>query len=236
MAQFAANAKKWKHQHGGKVGVPSVKKMPDIQGKGQLQEAANPLLNTGIIPSVKPAEPKQVITDTGDKEVNFDQQVAATSSAQDPSGGQQPQQGISPMNDIMSMINSALGNAPKQQVQQAIVDPSQLPTFKDGGVMNVIVDGHFHAHKHGMDDLPEFEDATITSKGVPVVTMGEGGEVTQHAEVEKNELILHHDLTKQLEKLMKDGTEESMIEAGKILSREIVKNTKDSKDKILKTA
>ena len=37
-----------------------------------------------------------------------------------------------------------------------------------------------------------------------------------------------------MEELMKIGSEEAMIEAGKILSKEIIKNTKDSKSKLLK--
>jgi hypothetical protein len=62
----------------------------------------------------------------------------------------------------------------------------------------------------------------------------DGGEIKQTAEVERDELILHLALTKQLELLMEEGTEEAMIEAGKMLSKEIVKNTKDSKRKLLK--
>lgn len=111
-----------------------------------------------------------------------------------------------------------------------------LQKHKDGGPINIIADGALHAHKHNMEDLPLLEGSNITSKGIPVVVLDSEGGVIQQAEVEKNELILHHDLTKVLEALMQEGSEESAIAAGKLLAREIVKNTKDSKDKILKTA
>jgi len=35
--------------------------------------------------------------------------------------------------------------------------------------------------------------------------------------LERDELILHYDLTKKIEELKKDGSENAMIEAGKIL-------------------
>jgi len=107
---------------------------------------------------------------------------------------------------------------------------------EEGGSINVIVDGALHARKHELKDLQDFIDAEITLKGVPVVTKSEGGEIKQHAEVEVDELILRLEVTKKLEALMKEGTEKAEIEAGKLLAKEIVKNTKDSKSKILKTA
>lgn len=116
----------------------------------------------------------------------------------------------------------------------SVVDTTKK--YKEGGIMNVIVDGHLHAHKHNMEDLDCLEDANITTKGIPVVAIDAEGGIIQQAEVERDELILHYDLTKQLEKLMKEGTDESAIEAGKLLAKEIVKNTKDSKSKILKIA
>ena len=108
--------------------------------------------------------------------------------------------------------------------------------FKNGGSIekNVIVNGALHARRHSLKDLDEFAGAEITEKGIPVITKSEHGDIIQHAEVEVNELILHYDLTKKLEELMDIGDEASMIEAGKILSRELVKNTKDSKSKLLK--
>lgn len=113
-----------------------------------------------------------------------------------------------------------------------------IKSFRDGGVLsapqNVIVDGVLHAHKHNIDKLEGFGDAEITLKGMPVVTLSEGGEIEQHAEVEKDEVILHLSLTEKLEELMKDGSEEAKIEAGKLLTEELLSNTKDSDSKLLK--
>lgn len=136
-------------------------------------------------------------------------------------------------NTLAGTLGSPAYKVPSKTKKPKKATPAVL---KNGGVVNVIVDGHLHAHRHGMEDKPEFEDADITLKGVPVVTMDDGGEITQHAEVEKDELILHFDLTKQLEALCKENTDESMIEAGKLLAKEIVKNTKDSKSKIIKNS
>jgi hypothetical protein len=101
----------------------------------------------------------------------------------------------------------------------------------DGGPINVIPDGAFHSRKHDLKELPELEDANITLKGIPVVSEGKKGEVIQSAEIETQELILHYDLTKELEKLHKEGTDEAAYEAGKLLALEIVKNTKDNTGK-----
>jgi hypothetical protein len=97
--------------------------------------------------------------------------------------------------------------------------------FQQGGKMNLIVDGALHARKNNM----ELED--ITHKGVPVISYEEGGEITQHAEVEREELILHKELTDTLEKLLKkykDGDEKAIIEAGKLIASEILENTQDN--------
>jgi hypothetical protein len=72
--------------------------------------------------------------------------------------------------------------------------------FKDGGKMNILPEGKLHAHKHHLDEIDErLED--ITKKGIPIVTVSENGEMSQVAEVEKEELILHLELTQQIESL-----------------------------------
>jgi hypothetical protein len=111
-----------------------------------------------------------------------------------------------------------------------------VKSFEKGGSLqkNVIVNGALHAHKHTLKNVKDFKDAAITHKGVPVITKSEGGEIIQHAEVEKDEIILHHSLTEKLEELRSLGTEEAMVEAGRILAKELIKNTKDSKSKLLK--
>ena len=57
--------------------------------------------------------------------------------------------------------------------------------------------GALHARKHNL------EIEGITKKGIPVI-MEDGGELSQQAEIEKNEVILHKELTDKLEKLLKD--------------------------------
>ena len=107
--------------------------------------------------------------------------------------------------------------------------------LQNGGAINVVVDGKLHSQLNHMEDVV---DIPITPKGVPVTVVpkeGEGGAIEQAAELERDEIILHVQLTKKLEELAKEDTEESMIEAGKILAKEILKNTKDSKSKLLKT-
>jgi hypothetical protein len=108
--------------------------------------------------------------------------------------------------------------------------------FQHGGKMNVIVNGKLHKELHGLDNELDLSGGDITRKGIPVISHEDGGEILQHSEVEKNELILTRDLTKKLEAFKERGDDESMIEAGKLLAYEIVKNTKDSKDKIIKNA
>lgn len=101
---------------------------------------------------------------------------------------------------------------------------------------NVIVNGALHARKHNLTSIKRFKDFKITKKGVPVISFEKGGNIDQQAEVEKNELIINIDLTEKLNKLFQKGDEQSIIEAGKLFSNEIIKNTVDSKDKIIKNA
>lgn len=117
-----------------------------------------------------------------------------------------------------------------------VVKYQDVTSHKGGGAINVIADGALHARKHTLKETENYANADITLKGIPVVSFDEKGGVIQHAEIEVNELVLHYDLSKELEKLHEDGSEEAMIKAGKLLSKEIVKNTKDSKSKILKDA
>lgn len=89
---------------------------------------------------------------------------------------------------------------------------------------NVIPSGALHARRHSI------KEDNITKKGIPVVTY-EKGDVIQHAEIEKNELILTLDVTKKLEQLKKDyknGDESALVKAGKLLTLEILENTKDN--------
>lgn len=98
----------------------------------------------------------------------------------------------------------------------------KLPFFKEGGKMNVIPDGALHARLHHMDTK------NITKKGIPVVITDNEGNIEQSAEIEKNEIIFNLEVTQKLEKLWKENTDESAIEAGKLLVKEILENTIDN--------
>lgn len=106
----------------------------------------------------------------------------------------------------------------------------QKPKFYNGGKtddikkeslsnqQNVIPEGALHARLHHMDNADE-----LTKKGIPVIdNKGE-----QQAEIELNEIIFNLEVTKKLEELCKDGSDEAAIEAGKLLVQEILFNTED---------
>ena len=108
-----------------------------------------------------------------------------------------------------------------------------VAAYKEGGVIgidsSVLPEGALHAHKnHLAEDNPELED--VTPKGIPVVTVDEKGEVEQVAEIEREEVIFSLDITKQLEALRDDGSEEAMLEAGKLLAKELITNTVDNNE------
>ena len=104
------------------------------------------------------------------------------------------------------------------------------PFMKDGGKteesieeslsnqQNVIPEGALHARKHHMENTEG-----LTQKGIPVIdNKGE-----QQAEIELNEIIFNLEVTKKLEELCEDGSDEAAIEAGKLLVQEILFNTED---------
>ena len=106
----------------------------------------------------------------------------------------------------------------------------QKPKFYNGGKtenvkekplsnqQNVIPEGALHARKHHMENTEG-----LTQKGIPVIdNKGE-----QQAEIELNEIIFNLEVTKKLEELCKDGSDEAAIEAGKLLVQEILFNTED---------
>lgn len=104
--------------------------------------------------------------------------------------------------------------------------------LKDGGTFNVIPEGALHKNKHHLENVDEkFED--VTTKGIPVVSESKEGELIQHAEVEKEEIIFRLEVTKKLEELAKEDTNESAIEAGKLLVKEVLHNTIDKTNNML---
>lgn len=107
--------------------------------------------------------------------------------------------------------------------------------FKDGGKVNILPEGKLHAHNHHLNDVDErLED--LTKKGIPIVTVSEDGRLSQVAEVEKEELILHLELTQQVESLWEqfknaESIEEKnriAFECGDLLCKEIITNTEDN--------
>lgn len=119
-----------------------------------------------------------------------------------------------------------LSKGQKEKIQEE-VRMEEVAGFQKGGAVNVIPDGALHAHKHHLEDIDgKFEE--VTTKGIPVITEEKGGDIKQHAEVEREEIIFNLEVTKQLEKLMQDGSDEAAIEAGKLLVYEILENTVDN--------
>ena len=125
------------------------------------------------------------------------------------------------------VVKLSKGKKSKVQKIQEEVRAEEVAGFKNGGSVNVIPDGALHAHKHHLENVDEkFEE--VTTKGIPVITEEKGGDIKQHAEVEREEIIFNLEVTKQLEKLMQDGSDEAAIEAGKLLVHEILENTVDN--------
>lgn len=123
--------------------------------------------------------------------------------------------------DTLDEIRVVLAN--RKQVKE-------IEKFANGGLLegeNIMPTGQLHARLHHMEDHNPELAANLTKKGIPVVALNEGGELEQVAEIEHSEIIFSGNLTKKLEELRKDGSEEAMIEAGKILVEEILFNTKD---------
>lgn len=109
------------------------------------------------------------------------------------------------------------------------------PTFEKyqaGGKFNVIPEGALHARLHHMENAEN-----LTKKGIPVVSEKKNGELEQQAEIEREEIIFRLEVTKKLEELYKiyysDNTtnqekDNAAIEAGKLLTDEILNNTIDN--------
>jgi hypothetical protein len=109
-------------------------------------------------------------------------------------------------------------------------ETKEVEKFTNGGVLegtNMIPSGKLHKELHHIEDSDSELAENLTRKGIPVVALSEGGEIEQVAEIEHSEITLSKALTDKLEELRKDGSEEAMIEAGKILVEEIMFNTDD---------
>ena len=118
-----------------------------------------------------------------------------------------------------------------EEARAIIAKKQNLAKLQNGGVIgvdtNILPEGALHARKNNLSEVnPDLEDAT--KKGIPVMA-AEGGEIgEQVAEIENSEIIFRLDVTKQLEELRKDGSEEAMIQAGKLIAEELIENTQDN--------
>lgn len=120
-------------------------------------------------------------------------------------------------------------------------DEKTVIEYKNGGSINVIPEGALHARKNNLTEInPELEG--ITKKGIPVISKEEGGEMIQHAEIERSEIIFNLETTKKLESLReqynksedKSKKDNLAIEAGKLLAQQIMENTIDNTGELLK--
>lgn len=112
-------------------------------------------------------------------------------------------------------------------------DPAKL---QNGGEIpgidtSILPEGQLHKNLNHLDELnPDLEDAT--KKGIPVMAVENGKIGEQTAEVEREEIVFRLDITKQLEELRKDGSEEAMIQAGILVANEVIENTTDNTGQI----
>jgi hypothetical protein len=113
--------------------------------------------------------------------------------------------------------------------------------MKNGGILedrNLIPSGALHARNNNISSIHD-----ITPKGIPVVSSDfieedgairliNGGEVVQHAEIERDEIIFRKELTKKIESLYKEydkgQNEKAALEVGKLVAYEILENTNDN--------
>lgn len=112
----------------------------------------------------------------------------------------------------------------RELLKNRVIEELDVQKFAEGG--SLMPAGKLHKELSHINELGEqYED--LTRKGIPVVTLDEGGEIQQVAEVERDEWIWNLEFTQQIEALWKDGSEEAMIEAGKLLTEELLRNTDD---------
>lgn len=112
----------------------------------------------------------------------------------------------------------------RELLKNRVIEELDVQKFAEGG--SIYPQGKLHKELNHMNELGEqFED--LTRKGIPVVTVDESGDTVQVAEIERDEICLSKEVTDQLEALWKDGSEEAMINAGKLLAEEILYNMKN---------
>lgn len=86
----------------------------------------------------------------------------------------------------------------REILKNRIIPEENIQKFADGG--SILPIGKLHKELSHINELGEqYED--LTRKGIPVVTLNEGGEITQVAEIEKEEICLSKEITDRLEAL-----------------------------------
>ena len=151
------------------------------------------------------------------------------------------------MQDVISRNNQQLlgGQNLRTLVAQRGAKLAAMQIFiqKNNPKMNVIPEGALHKNKHKINSV--LVD-NATTKGIPVIAGDltskngilvnkDGGEITQTAEIERNEIIFHKEVTKKLEEGLKEYNstddpkkkKEIELELGKLLVFEILENTED---------
>lgn len=126
--------------------------------------------------------------------------------------------------DVLEMLSEEEAKQFTEQYKKYY--PKFFQQFKKGGKMNVIPEGALHARKNHLTEIDDMYKA-VTHKGIPVITIEDGGEVVQHAEVEHSEIIFTKKVTDKMEEYRKQGTDEAALECGKMLVKEILYNTDD---------
>lgn len=120
-----------------------------------------------------------------------------------------------------------ISNTPILKSGGTIEKKLDAPEIKETEQKNLIPEGALHKNKHHIEDTKEF-----TQKGIPVIDK----QNDQQAEIEKEEIIFTKEVTDKLEELYKlyysdDKTQKekdnAAIEAGKLLTKEIMLNTDD---------
>ena len=90
----------------------------------------------------------------------------------------------------------------KIELTKKIIEPyttleeSEIEVFEEGGKFNLLPDGALHSRKN---NYPDKIAEKVTEYGIGVVSFDEGGEITQHAEIENSEIIFHKEVTDKLE-------------------------------------
>lgn len=117
-----------------------------------------------------------------------------------------------------------------------------IESHKEGG--SIIPEGALHKNLNHLGEVNPDLNGEVTTKGIPIISNEEGGEIVQHAEIEEGEIIFQKSVTEKLEELYKEYNKEDVsqsekdelaIKAGKIIAKEIMEKTDDKVGLIEKT-